>query len=229
MPPFRVVADFAPAGDQPKAIVELAASIERGNRFQTLLGITGSGKTRDDRLDDREGPASHPRHRAEQVARRPAGRRSSASSSPTTAVEYFVSYYDYYQPEAYIPSTDTYIEKDSSINEEIDRLRHSTTASAAHPPGRHRRRLGLLHLRAGIARGVRGTAPRHRIRATIHDQRALLRRLVDMHYDRNDLNLVRGTFRVRGDTLEIHPAYEETRCASSSSATRSRRSAASTR
>jgi excinuclease UvrABC helicase subunit UvrB len=126
---------------------------------------------------------------------------------PHNRVEYFVSYYDYYQPEAYIPSSDTYIEKDSSINDEIDRLRHSATSALL------TRRdtivvASVVHLRPGLARGVRrpDPAPAAGRRA---DQRAILRRLVDMQYERNDANLVRGKFRVRGDTIEVHPAYEE--------------------
>ena len=128
---------------------------------------------------------------------------------PDNRVEYFVSYYDYYQPEAYIPSSDTYIEKDSSINDEIDRLRHSATSGAARPTGRHRRAPAS---RASTAWArPRSTPPRSSAssRARSIDQRAILGRLVDMQYERNDVNFVRGKFRVRGDTIEVFPAYEE--------------------
>ena len=208
MPPFRVVADFAPAGDQPKAIVELAASIERGNRFQTLLGITGSGKSATiawtiEKVQRPTLVIAPNKSLAAQLA------GEFREFFPENRVEYFVSYYDYYQPEAYIPSTDTYIEKDSSINDEIDRLRHSTTASLL------TRRDVIVVASVSCIYGL-GSPEEYEGQllvvhpGEIHDQRALLRRLVDMHYDRNDQNLVRGRFRVRGDTIEIHPAYEET-------------------
>ncbi len=208
MPPFKVVSTFQPAGDQPKAVEELSRGLAQGDRFQTLLGITGSGKSATIAW-------------AIEAAQRPtlviAPNKSLAAQLanefraflPDNRVEYFVSYYDYYQPEAYIPSSDTYIEKDSSINDEIDRLRHATTASlltrrdvvvvasvsciyGLGSPEEYQRR--ILLLRAGEE----------------HDQRAILTKLVDLNYERNDTNLVRGKFRVRGDTVEIHPAYEET-------------------
>ncbi|MCP3939832.1 MAG: excinuclease ABC subunit UvrB [Actinomycetia bacterium] len=206
-PPFRVVSDFDPAGDQPKAIASLAEGVEAGERFQTLLGITGSGKS------------ATVAWAIEQVQRPTlvlAPNKSLAAQLaneykeffPENRVEYFVSYYDYYQPEAYMPSSDTYIEKDSSVNDEIDRLRHSATAalltrrdvivvasvSAIYglgSPDQYRR--NMLYLRLGAQM----------------DQREILRQLVDMQYERNDMNLIRGKFRVRGDTIELHPAYEE--------------------
>jgi excinuclease ABC subunit B len=208
VPPLKVESDFAPAGDQPQAVAQLAAGIERGDRFQTLLGITGSGKS------------ATIAWTVEQVQRPTliiAPNKSLAAQLatemreffPHNRVEYFVSYYDYYQPEAYIPSSDTYIEKDSSINDEIDRLRHSATAAlltrrdvivvasvsciyGMGDPDEYRGQ--LLELHTGVD----------------YDQRSILRRLVDLQYDRNDMTLGRGKFRVRGDTIEIHPAYDET-------------------
>jgi excinuclease ABC subunit B len=207
VPPFKVVSDFEPAGDQPRAVAELAEGVERGDRYQTLLGITGSGKS------------ATIAWTVEQVQRPTlilAPNKSLAAQLasefreffPENRVEYFVSYYDYYQPEAYLPSSDTYIEKDSSINDEIDRLRHSATAalltrrdvivvasvSCIYGMGNPEEYRGqLLELHTGVD----------------YDQRSILRRLVDLQYDRNDMTLGRGKFRVRGDTIEVHPAYEE--------------------
>ena len=158
MPPFRVVSDFEPAGDQPKAIEALARGIERGDRFQTLLGITGSGKSATIAwtIEEVQKPTlviAPNKSLAAQLA------NEFKEFFPDNRVEYFVSYYDYYQPEAYIPSSDTYIEKDSSINDEIDRLRHSRHVRPARPEGRHRRRQRVVHLRPGLARGVRHPGP----------------------------------------------------------------------
>jgi excinuclease ABC subunit B len=205
---FRVVSDFAPAGDQPQAIEQLAAGIERGDRFQTLLGITGSGKSATmawtiERVQRPTLILAPNKSLAAQLA------QEMREFFPNNRVEYFVSYYDYYQPEAYIPSSDTYIEKDSSINAEIDRLRHSATAalltrrdtivvasvSCIYGMGNPEEYRGqLLDLNVGVD----------------YDMRSILRRLVDLQYDRNDMTLGRGKFRVRGDTIEVHPAYEET-------------------
>ena len=204
---FRVVSDFEPAGDQPAAIEKLAAGIVRGDRFQTLLGITGSGKSATIAwtIQQVQRPTlilAPNKSLAAQLA------QEMREFFPNNRVEYFVSYYDYYQPEAYIPSSDTYIEKDSSINDEIDRLRHSATAglltrrdvivvasvSCIYGMGNPEEYKGqLLDLNVGVD----------------YDMRAILRRLVDLQYDRNDMTLGRGKFRVRGDTIEIHPAYEE--------------------
>ena len=204
---FRVVSDFAPAGDQPKAIDELARGIQRGERFQTLLGITGSGKsaTMAWTIEQVQRPTlilAPNKSLAAQLA------QEMREFFPDNRVEYFVSYYDYYQPEAYIPSSDTFIEKDSSVNDEIDRLRHSATAalltrrdvivvasvSCIYGMGNPDEYKGqLLDLSVGVD----------------YDMRNILRRLVDMQYDRNDVALGRGKFRVRGDTIEVHPAYEE--------------------
>jgi excinuclease ABC subunit B len=206
--PFRVVSDYEPDGDQPKAIAELAAGIDRGERFQTLLGITGSGKsaTMAWTIEQVQRPTlilAPNKSLAAQLA------SEMKEFFPDNRVEYFVSYYDYYQPEAYIPSSDTFIEKDSSINDEIDRLRHSATAalltrrdtivvasvSCIYGMGNPEEYKGqLLDLSVGID----------------YDMRNILRRLVDMQYDRNDATLGRGKFRVRGDTIEVHPAYDET-------------------
>jgi excinuclease ABC subunit B len=204
---LEVVSEFAPAGDQPKAIAALAAGIEQGERFQTLLGITGSGKSATIAwtIEAVQRPTlilAPNKSLAAQLA------QEMREFFPNNRVEYFVSYYDYYQPEAYIPSSDTYIEKDSSINDEIDRLRHSATAalltrrdtivvasvSCIYGMGNPEEYRGqLLELHVGVD----------------YDQRSVLRRLVDLQYDRNDLTLGRGKFRVRGDTIEIHPPYEE--------------------
>ncbi|MGA0862413.1 MAG: excinuclease ABC subunit UvrB [Ilumatobacteraceae bacterium] len=204
---FAVVSDFEPAGDQPKAIAQLAEGIDAGERFLTLLGITGSGKSATIAwtIEKVQRPTlilAPNKSLAAQLA------QEMKEFFPHNRVEFFVSYYDYYQPEAYIPSSDTYIEKDSSINDEIDRLRHSATAalltrrdtivvasvSCIYGMGDPEEYRGqLLELHTGVD----------------YDQRSMLRRLVDMQYDRNDMTLGRGNFRVRGDTVEIHPAYEE--------------------
>src|ERR1700733_5970545 len=196
VPPFRVHSDFQPAGDQPAAIAGLTEGVRRGDRFQTLLGITGSGKS------------ATIAWTIEQVQRPTlilAPNKSLAAQLagefreffPDNRVEYFVSYYDYYQPEAYMPSTDTYIEKDSSINDEIDRLRHSTTSSLL------TRRDVIVVASVSCIYGLGSPAEyRDRILGLAvgqqYDQRDILRRLVDLQYARNDLNLVRGTFRARG-------------------------------
>ena len=205
---FVVVSDYQPAGDQPKAIAQLAEGIERGDRFQTLLGITGSGKSATVAwtIEKVQRPTlilAPNKSLAAQLA------QEMKEFFPKNRVEYFVSYYDYYQPEAYIASSDTFIEKDSSVNDEIDRLRHSATAalltrrdtivvasvSCIYGMGNPEEYRGnLLELHVGVD----------------YDQRSLLRRLVDLQYDRNDMTLGRGNFRVRGDTIEVQPAYDET-------------------
>ncbi|NDG76230.1 MAG: hypothetical protein EBX51_00230 [Acidimicrobiia bacterium] len=197
---FKVVSEYSPAGDQPRAIAELAAGIERGDRFQTLLGITGSGKSATiawtiERVQRPTLILAPNKSLAAQLA------QEMREFFPENRVEYFVSYYDYYQPEAYIPSSDTYIEKDSSINDEIDRLRHSATAalltrrdvivvasvSCIYGMGNPEEYKGhLLELHQGVD----------------YDQQSILRRLVDLQYERNDTALGRGNFRVRGDTIE---------------------------
>src|SRR5579883_2394071 len=192
MPEFQVISPFQPAGDQPEAIEALARGVARGDRYQTLQGITGSGKT------------ATIAWMIEQV-RRPtliiepnkslAAQLSSELRElfPKNRVEFFVSYYDYYQPEAYLPTTDTYIEKDSSINDEIDRLRHSTTSALL------TRRDVIVVASVSCIYGL-GSPEEYRDTILVlhpgetHDQRKMLRSLVDMHYERNDQNLVRGRF-----------------------------------
>jgi len=204
---FQVVSDYSPAGDQPRAIAELSAGIERGEKFQTLLGITGSGKS---------ATIAWTIEKVQRPTLILAPNKSLAAQLtqemreffPHNRVEYFVSYYDYYQPEAYIASSDTFIEKDSSVNDEIDRLRHSATAalltrrdtivvasvSCIYGMGDPEEYRGqLLELHTGVD----------------YDQRSILKRLVELQYDRNDIALGRGNFRVRGDTIEIHAAYDE--------------------
>ena len=205
---FEVVAPFKPAGDQPKAIEDLAAGVAAGHRFQTLLGITGSGKS---------ATIAWTIERAQRPTLVLAPNKSLAAQLanelrelfPHNRVEYFVSYYDYYQPEAYMAASDTYIEKDSSVNDEIDRLRHSATSALL------TRRDTIVVASVSAIYGL-GSPEEYETQLLVlhageeHDQRSILRRLVDMQYERNDMNLVRGKFRVRGDTIEIHPAYDET-------------------
>jgi excinuclease ABC subunit B len=207
VPPFKVVSDFAPAGDQPKAIAALAEGIERGDQHQTLLGITGSGKSATIAwtIEQVQRPTlviAPNKSLAAQLA------NEFREFFPHNRVEYFVSYYDYYQPEAYMPSSDTYIEKDSSINDDIDRLRHSATQ------GLLSRRDIIVVASVSCIYGI-GSPDEYAGHMLVvkageeRDQRSILRRLIDMQYERNDANLVRGKFRVRGDTIEVHPAYEE--------------------
>src|SRR3954466_6612038 len=208
MPKFEVVSEFQPAGDQPKAIEQLADGIQRGDRFQTLLGITGSGKSATiawtiEKVQKPTLILAPNKSLAAQLA------QEMREFFPENRVEYFVSYYDYYQPEAYIASSDTYIEKDSSVNDEIDRLRHAATA-------------GLLTRRDTIVVAsvscIYGLGSPEEYKGQLldlsvgvdYDMRSILRRLVDLQFDRNDLTLGRGKFRVRGDTIEVHPSYEET-------------------
>ena len=207
MPDFEVVSEFKPAGDQPKAIAELARSLSEGEKHQTLLGITGSGKSATIAwtIEAVQRPTlviAPNKSLAAQLA------NEFREFFPNNRVEYFVSYYDYYQPEAYIASSDTYIEKDSSVNDEIDRLRHSATSALL------TRRDVIVVASVSCIYGL-GSPEEYRQKLLVvkageeYDQRAILTRLVDMQYERNDMNLVRGKFRVRGDTIELHPAYEE--------------------
>ena len=205
--PFRVVSTFAPAGDQPQAVAGLSEGVTRGDRFQTLLGITGSGKSATIAwtIEQTQRPTlilAPNKSLAAQLA------QEMREFFPDNRVEYFVSYYDYYQPEAYIPSSDTYIEKDSSINDEIDRLRHSATAALL------TRRDVIVVASVSCIYGM-GSPEEYRgnmIDLSVgvdYDMRSVLRRLVDLQFDRNDAVLGRGRFRVRGDTIEVHPSYEE--------------------
>ncbi len=204
---FEMVSEYKPAGDQPKAIEGLAASIEAGEPMQTLLGITGSGKSATIAwtIEAVQKPTlviAPNKSLAAQLA------NEFKEFFPNNRVEYFVSYYDYYQPEAYMPASDTYIEKDSSVNDEIDRLRHSATSALL------TRRDTIVVASVSCIYGL-GSPDEYRNRWLVmeagkeYDQRSILKRLVDMQYERNDMNLVRGRFRVRGDTIEVHPAYEE--------------------
>ncbi len=207
MPQFQVVSPFQPAGDQPAAIAALAEGVRQGHRYQTLQGITGSGKTATIAwtIEQVQRPTLIIEPNKSLAAQLSAELRE---LFPKNRVEFFVSYYDYYQPEAYLPATDTYIEKDSSINDEIDRLRHATTSSLL------LRRDVIVVASVSCIYGL-GSPAEYRDRTIAlrvgedYEQRSLLRRIVDLHYERNDVNLVRGTFRARGDTVEIHPAYEE--------------------
>jgi len=204
--PFEVVADYTPSGDQPRAIEDLAARIEAGERDIVLLGATGTGKSATaawlvERVQRPTLVMAPNKTLAAQLA------NEFRELLPNNAVEYFVSYYDYYQPEAYVPQTDTYIEKDSSINEEVERLRHSATNSLL------TRRDVVVVATVSAIYGL-GTPQEYvdrmlRLRVgEEHDRDALLRRLVDIQYSRNDTSFARGTFRVRGDTLEVFPVYE---------------------
>ena len=204
---FDLQAPFAPAGDQPRAIAELSAGLRRGDRFQTLLGVTGSGKTMTmaNVIANHGRPTlvlSHNKTLAAQLY------GELKSFFPTNAVEYFISYYDYYQPEAYVPSSDTYIEKDASINEDIDRLRLRATSSLM-----ERNDVVIVSTVSAIY-GL-GDPVEYRARMvelTVGQRVArddVLRQLVAIQYSRNDVAFERGTFRVRGDTVEVLPAYEE--------------------
>ncbi|MHB1850910.1 MAG: excinuclease ABC subunit UvrB [Acidimicrobiales bacterium] len=207
MPDFEVVSSIRPAGDQPQAIRALAEGVQRGDRYQTLYGVTGSGKTATIAwaIEAVQRPTLIIEPNKSLAAQLSSELRELFSKN---RVEFFVSYYDYYQPEAYLPTTDTYIEKDSSINDEIDRLRHATTSSLL------MRRDVVVVASVSCIYGL-GSPDEYSGRilgvqvGQQVDQRDLLRRLVDLQYSRNDVNLVRGTFRARGDTVEVHPAYEE--------------------
>jgi len=204
---FKLVSPFTPAGDQPKAIEQLNAGLSKGYKEQVLLGVTGSGKTftMANVIASINRPTlviSHNKTLAAQLC------QEFRTFFPENAVEYFVSYYDYYQPEAYIPHTDTYIEKDSSINEEIDRLRHSATMSL------FERRDVIVVASVSCIYGL--GAPQDYLKAMLlikvgekYDRDEILRRLVEMKYQRNDYELKRGTFRVRGNVIEIGTVYEK--------------------
>src|SRR5919107_2892304 len=204
---FQLQAPFQPAGDQPKAIAELMQGLERNDRFQALLGVTGSGKTMTmaNVIAQYGKPTlvmSHNKTLAAQLY------GEIKSFFPQNAVEYFISYYDYYQPEAYVPTTDTYIEKDASINEDIDRLRLRATSSLM-----EREDVIIVATVSAIyGLSVQATYREQMVTLTRGQQIArddILRSLVKIQYNRNDVAFERGTFRVRGDTVEILPAYEE--------------------
>ncbi len=208
VPRFRLDSAFSPAADQPHAISEISAAVERGERMMTLLGATGTGKTMTMAgiIEETQRPTlvlAHNKTLAAQLC------NEFRAFFPDNAVEYFVSYYDYYQPEAYVPSKDLYIEKDSAINQEIDRLRHAATAAL------FARRDVLIVASVSAIYGL-GSPQTYNdnlvtlTRGSEYDRDALLRKLVSIQYVRNDQALGRGTFRVRGETLEIFPAYSET-------------------
>ncbi|MDD4457641.1 MAG: excinuclease ABC subunit UvrB [Syntrophotalea acetylenica] len=206
---FVLKSDYQPRGDQPQAIDELAAGIGRGDRHQVLLGVTGSGKTFTmanvvARVQRPTLVLAHNKTLAAQLY------GEFKELFPDNAVEYFVSYYDYYQPEAYVPTTDTFIEKDSSINEEIDKMRHSATRSLLS------RNDVLIVASVSCIYGLGSPEAYYGMLIRLEkgmqlDRNSLLKRLIEIQYERNDIDFHRGTFRVRGDTVEIFPAYEEKR------------------
>jgi excinuclease ABC subunit B len=207
MPPFKFNPVYSPVADQPKASSDLAKGVTRGDRFQTLLGVTGSGKTATmgfviEKIQKPTLVLAHNKTLAAQLC------NEFREFFPENAVEYFVSYYDYYQPEAYVPHQDLYIEKDSSINDEIDRLRHSATSAL------FAREDVIIVASVSAIYGI-GSPKLYQEQMLLLktgewiDRDATLRQLVSMQYSRNDQNLTRGTFRVRGEVLEVHPAYAE--------------------
>src|SRR5215213_5606483 len=208
MPPFKLDSIYSPTADQPAAIEGIAEAIEEGARGVTLLGATGTGKTMTmaATIEKLQRPAlviAHNKTLAAQLC------NEFRTYFPSNAVEYFVSYYDYYQPEAYVPSKDLYIEKDSAINHEIDRLRHAATAAL------FARRDVIIVASVSCIFGL-GSPETYNanvqilVKGGFADRDDLLRKLVSLQYTRNDTALGRGTFRVRGDTLEVFPAYAET-------------------
>ncbi len=207
MPDFRLESDLRPTGDQPKAIEQLVDGLQQDLKRQTLLGVTGSGKTFTmanivDQLNRPTLVLAHNKTLAAQLY------AEFKEFFPHNAIEYFVSYYDYYQPEAYVPRTDTYIEKDTDINEEIDKLRHAATKSLL------TRRDVLIVASVSC---IYGLGSPEEYQATVVSLRRggqarrdkIIRHLLDIQYDRNDMTLIRGSFRARGDTVEVFPAYEE--------------------
>ena len=205
---FAINPAYSPVADQPKAREELARGLTDGDRFQTLLGVTGSGKTATMAftIEQVQRPAlviAHNKTLAAQLC------NEFREFLPNNSVEYFVSYYDYYQPEAYVPSQDLYIEKDSSINEEIDRLRHSATSALF-----SRRDVVVVASVSciyGLGSPAKYDAQMVRlVKGEMADRDAILRKLVDIQYSRNDAALARGKFRVKGEVLEVFPAYAET-------------------
>lgn len=204
---FKLVSEYAPTGDQPDAIKTLVEGFKSGNQFETLLGVTGSGKTFTmanviEQLDRPTLVIAHNKTLAAQLY------GEFKEFFPENAVEYFVSYYDYYQPEAYVPSTDTYIEKDSSINDEIDKLRHSATAALSE------RRDVIIVASVSCIYGLGDPIDYQEMVISlrpgmIKDRDSILRKLVDIQYTRNDMDFKRGSFRVRGDVVEIFPAASD--------------------
>ena len=206
MPDFEIVSDFRPTGDQPQAVEQLVNGMDRGMIHQTLMGVTGSGKTftMANAIQELQRPTlviAHNKTLAAQLA------TEFKEFFPNNAVEYFVSYYDYYQPEAYLPRTDLYIEKDADINEELDKLRHAATRALL------TRRDVLIVASVSCIFGLGSPQEyqgfmAHVRRGEIRSPSRLARQLIDIQYERNDFDLARGRFRIRGDTMEILPAYE---------------------
>ncbi|MEP0827608.1 MAG: excinuclease ABC subunit UvrB [bacterium] len=205
---FQLVSSFSPRGDQPEAIRQLIEGLKRGDRFQTLLGVTGSGKTFSiaNVIEQYGRPTlviSHNKTLAAQLY------GELRAFFPKNAVEFFISYYDYYQPEAYLPTTDTYIEKDTSMNEDIDRLRLRATASLLE------RKDVIIVASVSCIYGLGSPQDYKDLLLFLEvgqsiERDAIIRQLIDIHYNRNDIDFSRGSFRVRGDTLELIPAYQET-------------------
>src|SRR3970040_158730 len=203
----RRVTDMVPRGDQPKAIEELVESLEAGNRWTTLLGVTGSGKTYSaaraiERMQRPTLVIAHNKTLAAQLY------SEFREFFPENAARYFVSYYDYYQPEAYVPQTDLYIAKDASINDEIDRLRHAATKALME------RRDVIVVASVSCIYGLGRPEDYKEVMLLIRkgerrSREEILRRLVDIQYERNDIDFARGRVRVRGDVIEVHPAYED--------------------
>ena len=204
---FKLHSEYQPTGDQPQAIEALAKGFQEGNQFQTLLGVTGSGKTftMANVIQQIQKPTliiAHNKTLAAQLY------SEFKEYFPENAVEYFVSYYDYYQPEAYVPSTDTYIEKDSSINDEIDKLRHSATAALSE------REDVIIVASVSCIYGLGSPIDYKEMVISLRpgmtrDRDEIIHKLIDIQYDRNDMDFKRGTFRVRGDVLEVFPAYSD--------------------
>ena len=202
---FELHSEYAPTGDQPQAIEALVRGFQEGNQFQTLLGVTGSGKTFTmanviAQLNKPTLVIAHNKTLAAQLY------GEFKEYFPSNAVEYFVSYYDYYQPEAYVPSTDTYIEKDSSINDEIDKLRHSATAALSE------RNDVIIVASVSCIYGLGSPIDYKKMVISlrpgmIRDRDEVIHKLIDIQYTRNDMDFKRGSFRVRGDVLEVYPAY----------------------
>ena len=204
---FKLHSEYQPTGDQPQAIEALVKGFQEGNQFQTLLGVTGSGKTftMANVIQKIQKPTliiAHNKTLAAQLY------SEFKEYFPNNAVEYFVSYYDYYQPEAYVPSTDTYIEKDSSINDEIDKLRHSATAALSE------REDVIIVASVSCIYGLGSPIDYKEMVISLRpgmtrDRDEIIHKLIDIQYDRNDMDFKRGTFRVRGDVLEVFPAYSD--------------------
>ena len=202
---FELVSEYQPTGDQPQAIADLVKGFQEGNQFETLLGVTGSGKTftMANVIQQLNKPTLIIAHNKTLAAQLYGEKKE---FFPNNAVEYFVSYYDYYQPEAYVPSTDTYIEKDSSINDEIDKLRHSATAALSE------RKDVIIVSSVSCIYGLGSPIDYQEMVISlrpgmIKDRDEVIHKLIDIQYDRNDMDFKRGTFRVRGDVLEVYPAY----------------------